>query len=351
MVTTDSRPWFWSGAQGLEPSALVGDVRRGVRLRIRYRRAAESAPAWQLVDPYGLLAKAGRWYLVADRSGTPRLYSLERLTDWRPTAAPRRLRPGISLADAVAELTTGWETSADLRIHGLLAARHAERARRILGSRVTVHRPGEGPALSPSPGPDQVALTLSCRNLEEVRQLLPFGADLLITDPPEARTRLRELAAEVVGQYVEQDEGEEGAALHNPRLQDRPQRGTRPGSGCGTSTVRTGTRSLSTRPWRGVKGCGVRPRARRHHRVLLFGSHGTARGWAVPVRPRRTCGGATPRGEHRDNQRESAATRTRGTVPSRVAVLTTTGRTTGLPGAPTSTWRAGPHHRSGDPHP
>ncbi|MGW4970700.1 WYL domain-containing protein, partial [Streptomyces albidoflavus] len=198
-----------SGAQGLEPSALVGDVRRGVRLRIRYRRAAESAPAWQLVDPYGLLAKAGRWYLVADRSGTPRLYSLERLTDWRPTAAPRRLRPGISLADAVAELTTGWETSAGLRIHGLLAARHAERARRILGSRVTVHRPGEGPA--PSPGPDQVALTLSCRNLEEVRQLLPFGADLLITDPPEARTRLRELAAEVVGQYAEQDEADEGA--------------------------------------------------------------------------------------------------------------------------------------------
>lgn len=84
MVTTDSRPWFWSGAQGLEPSALVGDVRRGVRLRIRYRRAAESAPAWQLVDPYGLLAKAGRWYLVADRSGTPAS------TPWNasPTGAP-----------------------------------------------------------------------------------------------------------------------------------------------------------------------------------------------------------------------------------------------------------------------
>lgn len=66
---------------------------------------------------------------------------------------------------------------------------------------MTVHRPGEGPA--PTPGPDQVALTLSCRNLEEVRQLLPFGADLLITSPPEARTRLRELAAEVVAQYAE----------------------------------------------------------------------------------------------------------------------------------------------------
>ncbi|QPA00636.1 transcriptional regulator [Streptomyces violascens] len=214
VVTTDSRPWFWSGTQGLEPSALAGDVRRGVRLRIRYRRAAESAPTWQLVDPYGLLAKAGRWYLVADSSGTPRLYSLERLTEWRPTTSPRRLRPGISLADAVAELTTGWETAAGLRIHGLLAARHAERARRILGSRVTVHRTGEGPA--PTPGPDQVAITLSCRDLEEVRQLLPFGADLLITAPPEARSRLRELAAEVVSQYAEPQPADKGTGPSHP---------------------------------------------------------------------------------------------------------------------------------------
>ncbi|MFC7469719.1 WYL domain-containing protein [Actinomadura keratinilytica] len=111
MVTTDSRPWFWSGTQGLEPSALVGDVRRGVRLRIRYRRAAEAAPAWQLVDPYGLLAKAGRWYLVADRSGTPPLLpgTPHRLAPHHltPPPAPRNL-----LSDAVAELTTGWETSA-----------------------------------------------------------------------------------------------------------------------------------------------------------------------------------------------------------------------------------------------
>ncbi|MEY6568906.1 transcriptional regulator, partial [Streptomyces sp. PGLac3x] len=71
----------------------------------------------------------------------------------------------------------------------------------------TGHRPGEGPA--PSPGPDQVALTLSCRDLEEVRQLLHFGADLTITDPPEARTRLRELAAEIVARYAgpEPDDG------------------------------------------------------------------------------------------------------------------------------------------------
>ncbi|WP_436738085.1 helix-turn-helix transcriptional regulator [Streptomyces sp. BBFR102] len=210
VVTTDSRPWFWPGAQGPEPSALVGDVRRGVRLRIRYRRSGEAAPTWQLVDPYGLLAKAGRWYLVADRSGSPRLYSLERLAAWHPTGSPRRLRPGVSLADVVAELTAGWEASAVLHVHGLLASRHAERALRVLGSRLTVRRP-EGGAEA---GPGRVTVTLACRNLEDVRQLLPFADDLTITDPPEARARLRELAAAIVARYEEPDtpEGTGGLA-------------------------------------------------------------------------------------------------------------------------------------------
>ncbi|RWZ73941.1 transcriptional regulator, partial [Streptomyces albidoflavus] len=66
------------------------------------------------------------------------------------------------------------------------------------------------------PGPDQVAITLSCRDLEEVRQLLPFGADLLITAPPEARSRLRELAAEVVSQYAEPQPADEGTGPPHP---------------------------------------------------------------------------------------------------------------------------------------
>ncbi|NUV38083.1 transcriptional regulator, partial [Streptomyces sp. KAI-27] len=50
----------------------------------------------------------------------------------------------------------------------------------------------------------------------EVRQLLPFGADLLITDPPEARARLRELAAEVVAQYAEPEPADEETGPSRP---------------------------------------------------------------------------------------------------------------------------------------
>src|SRR5690606_24109254 len=71
VVVTDNRPWFAAPATGAQPARLAGDLRRGVRLRIHYRRATEAEPAWQVVDPYGLLAKSGRWYLVADKQGSP----------------------------------------------------------------------------------------------------------------------------------------------------------------------------------------------------------------------------------------------------------------------------------------
>ncbi|KAF3463929.1 WYL domain-containing protein [Streptomyces sp. Tu 3180] len=201
VVTTDNRPWFGRDAEGADPSAVVGDVRRGVRLRIRYRRSEEVEPAWQVVDPYGLLAKAGRWYLVADRSGVPRLYALERLVDWRPMRAPRRLRPGTTLADVVTELTSRWETVDAVRVHARLAARQLDRAGRILGSRLTV-RSREG---------EEVTITVACREIEDVRQLLPFADDLTVTDPPEARDRIRELAARILHRYAQDPSGRSGS--------------------------------------------------------------------------------------------------------------------------------------------
>ncbi|QYC37842.1 HTH domain protein [Nonomuraea coxensis DSM 45129] len=192
VVTTDNRPWFGPDAQGADPSAIIGDVRRGVRLRILYRRSAEAGPTWQVVDPYGLLAKAGRWYLVADRAGVPRLYSLERLVDWRPMRVPRRLRPETTLAGAAAELTARWETTDALQVHAVLQARQLDRARRILGSRLTVHPPEGG---------DEVAITVTYRELEAVRQLLQFAESITVTDPPEARARIQELARSVLHHY------------------------------------------------------------------------------------------------------------------------------------------------------
>lgn len=192
VVTTDNRPWFTPLAEGIGPGELVGDLRRGIRLRIRYRRSSETHPTWQTVDPYGLLAKGGRWYLVADRAAHPRLYSLERLTAWRPMRTPRRLRPGATLERVAADLTAGWERTEAVRIEGVLDTGHVERAQRILGTRLTVHLPGDG---------ERVRVTVACRVVDDVRQLLQFADHLTVTGPVEARERIRDLAARTLEQY------------------------------------------------------------------------------------------------------------------------------------------------------
>lgn len=199
LVTTDNRPWFGQDmdTEGLPPAALVGDLRRGVRLRIRYRRSEETAPTWRVVDPYGLLAKAGRWYLVADCAGRPRLHALERLAEWEPLRAPRRLRPDATLDGVAAQLTASWESPDDpdtVLIHAELDADQLGRARRILGRRLTVRDAVDA---------RRVRITVSGRDVEDVRMLLQFGDRVTVTGPAEARERVRQLAAELVELYSE----------------------------------------------------------------------------------------------------------------------------------------------------
>ncbi|MEU1850398.1 WYL domain-containing protein [Streptomyces sp. NPDC019990] len=193
VVTTDNRPWFSPELEGMPPAALVGDLRRGVRLRISYRRSEETEATWRVVDPYGLLAKAGRWYLVADAAGRPRLHALERLVDWEPMRAARRLRPDATLDSVAAELTAHWENPRTFPIHAELDSRQLARARRILGSRLVVRDTvGEG----------RVSITVTGRDLEDVHQLLQFGGSITVTAPAEARERMRQLAAQILRKYA-----------------------------------------------------------------------------------------------------------------------------------------------------
>lgn len=69
--------WF----RGDEDLSSLGTVAEGVwatrRLRIEYR--TEQGPAERLVDPLGLVLKAGIWYLVARRDGLLRTYRISRI--------------------------------------------------------------------------------------------------------------------------------------------------------------------------------------------------------------------------------------------------------------------------------
>ena len=75
------------------------------RLRLRYRHGRDRSVRTYTLDPYGLVNKAGVWYLVADHRGQPRLF---RAGPAPPAAAP-------------SDQDEGW-TQVELRFRALLAA-------------------------------------------------------------------------------------------------------------------------------------------------------------------------------------------------------------------------------------
>ncbi|MDA1362647.1 WYL domain-containing protein [Glycomyces luteolus] len=191
LVVSDNRPWFGREPTGTSPAALIGDLRTGARLKILYAREG-GEPRWRTVDPYGLLAKGGRWYLIADELGKARMWNLARVERWEALRTPRRLRPGAGLAATARELTERWDAGGGLEVRFVLRDRQRGRAERIFGSRL---------ALGEAAEPGWTHAVLRCHVLEEVCQLLSFGDSATVLDPPEAREKVKELAASILAHY------------------------------------------------------------------------------------------------------------------------------------------------------
>lgn len=76
---------------------------RRLRLRLRYRSSGQRSATERIVDPYGLVCKAGIWYLVADQGGEPRLFRVSRVVSAVADEAAVQRRAGVELAEL-------WET-------------------------------------------------------------------------------------------------------------------------------------------------------------------------------------------------------------------------------------------------
>jgi predicted DNA-binding transcriptional regulator YafY len=97
-------PVRWRGAPGPEGSApdltaFQQAVFADRRLRLRYRRGRDNQVRTYTLDPYGLVNKAGVWYLVTDSEGEPRLFRADRVRSATVLAEPVRRRAGVELAD------------------------------------------------------------------------------------------------------------------------------------------------------------------------------------------------------------------------------------------------------------
>ncbi|MDI9896465.1 WYL domain-containing protein [Rhodococcus sp. IEGM 1381] len=185
LVLVDSTAWFGDSETAIDVSDLAATLRYRRRLRIQYRRSAEGMASTRVVDPYGIVAKSGRWYLVADDQGDGRLFALERLSAYEQLDAPAALRSGETLRTRWATVKERTESQGRVSVTVRLPENGLDLARRILGNRIHDVSDAEN---------GWCTVVVRYPDVESVRQLLQFGDHIEILAPDAARVRISQLA-------------------------------------------------------------------------------------------------------------------------------------------------------------
>jgi proteasome accessory factor B len=184
--------------EGLQPRAdsagvalpVIADAaRQGRRLRFDYRGASEASAAARRVEPWGIVWWRGRWYLAGqdlDREA-PRVFRLSRIVG-EPIAEGAAgtvvVPDGLDLTALVSSFDTGTaDAQARLRV----------RRRRGIGLRRQAVDIAEHDA-------DWDLLTIPYVDADRlVEQLLPYGPDVVLLAPEEARLLLVHRLQALVG--------------------------------------------------------------------------------------------------------------------------------------------------------
>jgi predicted DNA-binding transcriptional regulator YafY len=98
-ILVDPAGWMKPAEPAGQLGVLQAAVFSGRRVRLGYRSSGQRAPSERVVDPYGLVCKAGVWYLVADQGGEPRLFRVSRVASAVVDEAAVRRRDGVELAE------------------------------------------------------------------------------------------------------------------------------------------------------------------------------------------------------------------------------------------------------------
>jgi predicted DNA-binding transcriptional regulator YafY len=153
----------------------------------------------RLVKPYGLVAKAGVWYLVCERDGYLRAYRVSRISEARLLNETFERAPDFDLAAFWKAWCAEYEEN---RTHYLVTARVAPDFVRFLplyfgdGIRAQVAQAG------PPDAQGWITLTLPFERLEEARErILGFGRAVEVLEPLALRLSVLDFATQIVALY------------------------------------------------------------------------------------------------------------------------------------------------------
>ncbi|HEY3165568.1 MAG TPA: YafY family protein [Candidatus Limnocylindrales bacterium] len=193
----DAAAWYHAD----EPVPLLGPlseaVWEGQRIQISYNRGDKTVD--RVLEPLGLVLKAGVWYLIAGADGQPRTYRVSRVA--KVTSLDERFeRPDdFDLAAFWTDSSSAYERDTPrIEIVLRMSADRLHRLRDVVGDRPfdTIERLEE-------PDPDgwlRIRMRLDWPN-EAVSQVLAVGAGCELLEPAELRERIAAQARRVAAQY------------------------------------------------------------------------------------------------------------------------------------------------------
>jgi predicted DNA-binding transcriptional regulator YafY len=187
-------PARW-GAEAEEPPALPGlqaAVVSGQQIDIHYAKPGDEA-RWRRVHPYGLVAKAGVWYLLAGTADGRRTFRVSRVGAVAATDQPAERPSGFDLAEEWQEAERDYLSrmslvEVELEVADDVVLRLSARLR----GWVTVHeldsdRHGWRRFTAGFPHVDAAVGTLT-----------PFGGSVRVISPDELRDKLLQLGKDLI---------------------------------------------------------------------------------------------------------------------------------------------------------
>ncbi|NUS55030.1 MAG: YafY family transcriptional regulator [Streptomycetaceae bacterium] len=201
----DTVGWYREADRSPHLAEVANAVWRRHRIRVRYRRWGGSVSE-RVLEPYGLVLKAGAWYLVAKPvdGDAHRTYRVGRIDELDVVEEEFEREAGFSLP----EYWAGWAERFEDELYRVPAVvRLSPRARLAVAALFGPYR--ENAVAETASTPDADGWVRAVLPLESLRygahELLQLGAEAEVLGPPELRRALAAQARAVAVMY-EDDE-------------------------------------------------------------------------------------------------------------------------------------------------
>ncbi|MEU4313455.1 YafY family protein [Nocardia sp. NPDC024068] len=206
----DAPRWYHEADRTPHLGVVADAVWNSRTVRMRYLRWTEPQEITRTVQPYGLVLKAGHWYLVASTDEELRTYRISRIIDLHVRDERFNLPDGFDLADYWQGYLKDFE-----------ARRHRDEATLRLSPNA-FHRlpylwePATIEAAHRSAAPDADGWTRVTIPIESAEQALPellkLGAEAEVLGPPALRDHLTRTLAAMTRVYQRSDRQFAGVA-------------------------------------------------------------------------------------------------------------------------------------------